>query len=285
MHRAERPAARRPTVVLLHASAGSARQWTALAEQLQTHFAVHAIDLHGHGVQPAWSGSGAFTLQHDAQLVEPLLRSAGRVHLVGHSFGGAVALQLAAAHPRAVASFAAFEPMAYHWLMADAHERDTDAMRAALAMAGTAHVIGDALLHGEPHEAGRAFVDFWSGADTWQQMTQGQRDAVARRMRAVHRQCGAVFHASYRRDEIARVAAPMLLLSGECTVPLGRHVAAALRAALPRAEHATVPGAGHMGPVTHAEAVNRRIAGFLRAQLADEADADAGEAPAVAQAA
>jgi len=271
-----RRAAPRPTVVLLHASAGSSRQWTDLAERLQPEFHVCAIDLHGHGVQPAWNSNAPLSLEHDAQLVEPILRDAGHVHLVGHSYGGAVALQLAVAHPRAVASLAAFEPMAYHWLMDGAAPHASDASdasdehvpaRAALTMAGAAHVTGEALLRGAPHEAGRVFVDFWAGAGSWQQMAAGQRDAVARRMRAVHQQFGAVFRAGFSRSQVARVPAPMLLMSGEHSVPLGRHIAAQLRAALPLAEHVTLPGMGHMGPVTHAREVNQRIVGFLRNQL------------------
>jgi len=268
-----RRAVPRPTVVLLHASGGSSRQWTALAERLQPDFRVCAVDLHGHGAQPAWSGAPPFTLAHDAQLVEPILRDAGRVHLVGHSYGGAVALQLAVACPDTVASLVAFEPMAYHWLMDDTAPHASDApeqpvaARAALTLAGAAHAAGEALLRDAPHDAGRAFIDFWAGAGSWQQMAEGQRDAIARRMRAVHQQFGAVFRAGFSRGQVARVPAPMLLMSGERSVPVGRHIAAQLRAALPLAEHVTLPGMGHMGPVTHADEVNRRIAGFLRDQI------------------
>lgn len=261
----------RPMVVLLHASAGSSRQWNELAEQLQPHFDVRAVDLHGHGAQPSWSGDGPFSLAHEARLVEPLLKQAGRVHLVGHSYGGAVALHLATAHPQRVASLTAFEPMAYHWLM-DAtppseHDCKPGPQQAALAMAGIAHVVGEALLRGDTHEAGRVFVDFWSGVESWQHMPDGQRDAVARRMRAVHQQFGAVFRARYSRGQLAWVPAPVLMLSGERTVMLTRRLAEELRAALPHAKHVTVPKAGHMGPVTHPEAVNALIAGFLMEQL------------------
>lgn len=269
----------RPMVVLLHASAGSARQWHALAERLQPHFDVRAVDLHGHGAQPSWSGDGPFSLAHEARRVEPLLRRAGRVHLVGHSYGGAVALYLATAHPQRVASLTAFEPMAYHWLMDAAPPGELDCMpgpqQAALAMAGIAHVVGEALLRGDTHEAGRVFVDFWSGGESWQHMPGSQRDAVAGRMRAVHQQFGAVIRARYSRGQLAWVPAPMLMLSGERTVMLTRRLADELRTALPHAQHVTVPKAGHMGPVTHPEAVNALIAGFLMERLASAADTSA----------
>lgn len=268
---AARRAAPRPVAILLHASGSSSRQWIGLAERLAPDFRVCAIDLHGHGVQPAWDGKAPFTLAHDAQLVEPVLRDAGRVHLIGHSYGGAVALQLAVAHPQAVASLAAFEPMAYQWLLdgdaASASDAPDSAARVALSMAGAAHVAGEALLRGAPHEAAQVFVDFWTGAGSWEQMAADRRDAVARRMRAVHSQFGAVFRGGFSRGQVARLRAPMLFLCGEQSVPMGRHIAAQLRAALPLAGHVTLPGMGHMGPVTHADEVNRRVAGFLRDQL------------------
>lgn len=267
----------RPMVVLLHASAGSARQWYALAGRLQPHFDVRAVDLHGHGAQPSWCGEGPFSLAHEARLVEPLLRQAGRVHLVGHSYGGAVALHLATAHPQRVASLTAFEPMAFHWLMDAAppgeHDGGPGPHQAALAMAGVAHVVGEALLRGDTHEAGRVFVEFWSGADSWQDMPESQRAAVARRMRAVHQQFGAVIRARYSRGQLAWLPSPMLMLSGERTVVLTRRLAAELRAALPHAQHVTVPKAGHMGPVTHPDVVNALIADFLMEQVAEAADA------------
>ena len=260
----------RPVVVLLHASAGSSRQWSELTEALAPSFDVHAIDLHGHGAQPAWHGPAPLSLVHEVQLLAPLLRDAGRVHVVGHSYGGAVALQLAVSHPGAVASIAAFEPMVYHWLM-DATSPALDAQvsdpaRSALTLAGAAHVTAEALLRGACHEAGRVFVDYWSGMGTWELLPPAQREAIAGRMRSVHQQFGAVLRAGFGRAQVARVPAPMLLMSGEHSVPVGRHVAAQLRAALPQAEHVTLPGMGHMGPVTHARAVNRRIVRFLHEQ-------------------
>jgi pimeloyl-ACP methyl ester carboxylesterase len=50
------PSKPRPTIVLLHSSASSARQWERLADRLRDRFYVHAVDLHGHGARTAWRG-------------------------------------------------------------------------------------------------------------------------------------------------------------------------------------------------------------------------------------
>ena len=62
----------------LHASASSARQWSALAAPLAPRFEVHAIDLHGHGCATPVAGRAPdAVLADEAALVEPILHEAG----------------------------------------------------------------------------------------------------------------------------------------------------------------------------------------------------------------
>ena len=88
-----------PTVVLLHSSGSSGRQWDPLVAGLHDRFRLHAVDLHGHGGTPAWQAGRPMSLEDDAALVEPLLLAPEGVRLVGHSYGGALALKLASLHP------------------------------------------------------------------------------------------------------------------------------------------------------------------------------------------
>ncbi|MBX3607888.1 MAG: alpha/beta fold hydrolase [Piscinibacter sp.] len=252
------------TVLLLHSSASSARQWDGLAAQLQGRWHVHALDLHGHGAQPEWLGAGpddaSFALADDAALAEPLLRGAGRVHLVGHSYGAAVALKLATLHPRRVASVVAYEPVLFRWLI------DDDACsRATLDVLRIAGAIDEHLAHGDSAAAGECFVDFWSGTGSWAALPPHRRQAIAGRMGAVQRHFDAVIGEPRLRTVIPRLPMPLLLLGGEHTVPATRRIAELLRAALPAAVHETLPGMAHMGPLTHPHAFNRRVEQHLLA--------------------
>ena len=65
-----------PTVVLLHSSGSSGRQWDALTADLQSRYRLHAVDLHGHGATPAWTDGRPMRLEDDLALVQPLLKSA-----------------------------------------------------------------------------------------------------------------------------------------------------------------------------------------------------------------
>jgi pimeloyl-ACP methyl ester carboxylesterase len=105
--------ARRPAVVLLHASGSSSRQWDALAERQRPAFDVHAIDLYGHGTQDPWSGPRRVSVHDEAALALPAIERAGGAHLIGHSYGAAVAMRLAAACPSLVRSLAVYEPVVF----------------------------------------------------------------------------------------------------------------------------------------------------------------------------
>lgn len=90
------PAAR--TLVCLHGRSGCARNFAPLAQSLHSDWRVVAADLRGHG----WSDHAddrsrdAF-IADAAALIEHL--ACGPVMLLGHSFGGVTAYQLAARRP------------------------------------------------------------------------------------------------------------------------------------------------------------------------------------------
>ena len=84
-------------VVLVHSSMAGARQWSALTHDLQDRYLVRAVNLFGYGNTPAWSETKPPSLDDYAELVASAVpESARNVALIGHSFGGAVAMQAAA---------------------------------------------------------------------------------------------------------------------------------------------------------------------------------------------
>ena len=124
-------------IVLLHCTGHSGRQWAELAAALRTDFEVIAPDLCGYGGTAHWPGSGTFNLGIEADLVAALVERLNRpAHIVGHSFGGAVALQLALRHPDLVKSLTVIEPAAFH-LLCDGDDEDKRALRQISEIATT----------------------------------------------------------------------------------------------------------------------------------------------------
>ena len=90
--------------LLIHGFGGDLNNWLFNQEALAEELAVYALDLRGHGGSSKQVGSG--TLDEFVEDVRGFLDSLGlqKVHLVGHSMGGAIAIQFALAYPGRVAS-------------------------------------------------------------------------------------------------------------------------------------------------------------------------------------
>lgn len=91
-------------VVLIHGFAGSLDSWLFNQAELAQRRAVYALDLPGHGLSSKDVGDGSLdmligALQHWLDAL-----SLSRIHLVGHSLGGAVALGAALRSPDRVRS-------------------------------------------------------------------------------------------------------------------------------------------------------------------------------------
>jgi pimeloyl-ACP methyl ester carboxylesterase len=97
----------KPLVLCIHSFASSSRQYRALEKRLDQRFRVVAGDLCGHGERAAWNGAWRFTLADEAAPFEALLPEEPPVHLVGHSYGGAVALRIAAMNRTGAGAWAA----------------------------------------------------------------------------------------------------------------------------------------------------------------------------------
>jgi pimeloyl-ACP methyl ester carboxylesterase len=93
---------RREVLLLIHGLAGSSRTWDAVIPTLAERYEVIAPDLLGHGESA--KPSGDYSLGAFASGLRDFLAvlDVDSVTIVGHSFGGGVAMQLAYQHPHLV---------------------------------------------------------------------------------------------------------------------------------------------------------------------------------------
>ena len=94
----------KPCVIALHCSLGSGRQWARLAEELGSDYQVIAPDLSGHGANRGPVNLPTTLAEEVALLSDDIGRTEGPFHLVGHSYGGAVAFKIATQSPFEAAS-------------------------------------------------------------------------------------------------------------------------------------------------------------------------------------
>lgn len=241
-------------VVLLHSGGMSGRQWRKLAERLSATHRVVVPDLLGSGENPPWPADAPFHFAQDLAEVATLVADLGApVHLVGHSYGGLLALLHARAEPATVRSLALFDPVAFGIL------QDED---------DAASFLRDAASLADAADGGTApwfqrFVDYWNGAGTWTAMPDAARDAFLRVGRKVYLEVHGLLADRTPASAYAVIDAPTLLLTGERTPAAERRVVQRLSRAIANATVVDVEGAGHMGPITHADRVNAAIVAHI----------------------
>jgi len=248
-----------PSVVCLHASASSSRQWQALADELAPRFHVLAVDSYGAGRSPAWPTDRTVSLRDEVALLEPVLaRARAPFFLVAHSYGAAVALVAALEHPERVRAIAVYEPTLFSLVDGESPSpNEVDGFRAAFERAAA---LVDA---GDPGGAGRCFVDYWAGAGAWDAMPEPRQGQVALSIANIRGWGRACLSEPTPLEAFAWLGAPVLYMLGRNSPASTLGVARLLAPMLPRVEVVEFEDLGHMGPVTHPEMVNRVISRFL----------------------
>lgn len=245
-------------VVLLRCSGSSGAQWKALAAALGPRYRAIAPELSGYGSLAAEAGPVRSVI---GRLQEP-------VHLVGHSYGGAVALHVARTRPELVRTLTLVEPSAFH-LLRNGDATDVAALREITAVAADARA---ALAVGDYSGGFGRFVDYWSGPGSWADMPAEKRVLFAPQLAKVVLDFHALLSEPAELEDVCDLALPTLLVQGGCTTLPARCVCARLRMALPQASFRVVRGAAHMLPITHRDAVNALIAEHLGANSTQPAE-------------
>lgn len=161
-------------VILVHSSVAGAKQWRSLMETLANDFHVIAINLFGYGDTRAWENDGTQRLKDQAMLVEPFLPTGeGKISIVGHSFGGSVAMKAAAMFKTKVRRLVLIEPNPFYLLKK--FERP-EAYQEAVALRNAIKSNGNA---GTWEIAAEVFANYWTGAGSWDAMPDNRKSKFA----------------------------------------------------------------------------------------------------------
>ena len=245
-------------VVLLHSSLSSKSQWGVLAERLARRFRVIAIDLCGYGDNAGVDAGKPFTLDDEVRLITTHLDNfVGphvRVHVVGHSYGGLVALRFAQSRRGRIASRALYDPVVFRAL----HDDD-----AALSeVKKLAESVAGLVMAGKRNEAAQAFVNFWGDEGSFSSLPIQVRDSIGRRVDKVPLDFQAAVRWPLSPVDLRVITVPTLLLAGARSPTVAKRIITSLNRELPNRRVRWID-AGHMGPITHAHRVNPWIETFL----------------------
>lgn len=243
-----------PTVVLVHSSMSGARQWTRLMAEHGERFAFRAVNLYGYGRTPAWAHAETPTLDDFADAVVAAVPDGATVSLVGHSFGGAVAMQAARKLAGRVERLVLIEPSLFYLLRL--HGR-TEAYAEISA-------LSQRMDPSAPAAAAEHFISYWGGPDAWAATPEERRAAFARAVGVVVHEWFAVFSGDTTREAWAGILPPRtLLLSSRAPMRPSREIMELLSTAQPDWTLTQIADGGHMAPLTHPQLVNPAIRAFL----------------------
>jgi pimeloyl-ACP methyl ester carboxylesterase len=248
-----------PGVICLHANASSSSQWRALMETLAPSFHVLAADSYSAGKSPAWPTDRMVSLRDEVALLEPVFARAGDPFaLVAHSYGAAVAMVAAVSQPQRLRALALYEPTLFALLDAESPPpNEADGIRGAVAGSATALDAGD------PDGAAECFIDFWMGQGAWARTPESLKGPIAASVANVRGWAHALLNEPTPLAAFSKLHVPVLYMMGKDSPASSRGVGRLLTQALPQVQVVKFEGLGHMGPITHPDAVNEVIARFL----------------------
>ncbi len=247
-------------IVFLHASASSGEQWRTLRGHIGNEYRIITPDFYGCGRSAPWHGRESMTLAAEAAIIDGLAATIGRpFHLVGHSYGGAVALRMAAQSAQRIKSLTLIEPVSFHLLrMGAAADR-----KAFDEIADLVDALCRSVIAGDEWNGMGRFVDYWNGHGTWSSLPWEKRRQLAPRIRTTLYHFWSTIREAMPLDSYRQVRMPVSVIWGGRTRTPTRRIAELLSGSLPQAQATVFDDATHMLPLTHAERLADNIVPFV----------------------
>ncbi len=249
-----------PLIVLLPPGASSAAAWRDVTADLTARFECLAVNLSGYAETEAFHSNRPMTLDDEALAVLALMDShKGEVHLVGHSYGGAVAIRLVLHNEHRFSSLTLIEPAAYP-MLSQAGELELAKDVLQINQEFIAHVR-----EGDNDTAFQIYFDFYNtGPRKWADLSSSAQQRLMSVAKPVAAALEAVHASDSTLNELGQLQIPTLVVAGAETDNVHASLAINIARAVPRARLKTIPTAGHMCSLTHPT----EVAGIIQSHIA-----------------
>jgi esterase len=205
-----------------------------------------------------WNGEGSdHSIEQHAADVAALIRklNLGKVHLVGWSRGGAVAIEIAKAHPDLLRTLV-MEDGEIAMPVADTPEgRKREESRA-----NRIKTLQDNLRTGDVNKAAEVWVDMLEAPGSWQKLPEARRQVVAAN---IYSALGDKSRPTTTCDDLRKLDFPVLLMTAEKSSQSYLFIYGEMKKCKPFADPIIISGAGHNIHGGNPGAYNKALLNFF----------------------
>lgn len=230
-------------LLLIHGSLSDYRTWSRLFNEFSESNRTIATSLR-HYYPEKWDGRGDdLGIVQDAEDITAFIRKLelGKVNLIGHSRGGAVAMLVASKHPELVKKLVLADPAPLFSMLQDNKTalQYLDNRKAVLQSSMQYYSQNDI-------EAGlKVFVNHIAGENAWDKTTETRRNTLrqnALTLKSLIQDAEVTFGC----QDLKKISSPVLMVTGEYSKPVYGQMNKAVSSCLNESRSATVADAGHM---------------------------------------
>ena len=250
-----------PAVLFIPGSFSTPAAWTNIRKLLPQTYRFVGTSLCGYGSTEETRSLEDFGMEHLIRNIEAVVKEIGEpVHLVGHSFGGTVALASALTRAFDVLSIATFEANPLALICERGHQQLFDATK------GVAAEFEAAFNEGE-RDAPSRIIDFWGGCGAF----DGMPDSVQEYCRKTSFTNVLDWHTAFnfiaKMSDYAALSVPVLLARGTHANIQMIEITEALKACIPNNNSAVIQGASHSLITSHSKGCASLLSEFLKINM------------------
>jgi pimeloyl-ACP methyl ester carboxylesterase len=245
-------------VVLIHGSAVKDDLLPVADLLVRDGYRVIRYHRRGYGAGGGATANAPISIADQSRDCVGLLRELGvaRAHVVGHSYGGVIALQVALDAPRLVHSLSLLEPALI--LIVPSGQAMMQGMTPVVEM----------FQRGQKEQAVETFIQAISRPNAREIMERAIPGSYAEALHMGDMFFGTEMPAlqqwSFSKEDGKRIRQPVLFVLGDESLPPFSEAQALLADALPQMETKIIPGGTHLHDIEKPELTSEAIAGFLR---------------------
>lgn len=247
-------------VILVHGALGDYRTWSSQLDSLSRQYRVISYSRRYHQPNVVTNDLLDYThRRHVDDLIALIYElQVGPAHLVGHSYGAALAVLVALERPEIVSSLTLWEPSLFSIL-----SRLPDLVSLRLHRIAV-NVVQKLTQNGEQRLAVREYVNIVLEKDVFEELPIGTLLVINQNANTLEPMLRTYFEpTALDRDRALSLKKPTLVITGEFSPNLYKAISRELNSSLPNSELRILPGASHGLQMENPVGFNGAVLEFL----------------------